>query len=255
MVLDPLGQNDQKPTSNIRYAIPSVISIVRVCLAVLLLLVVEMWHWPTFLLLAAFLGMPIIFALDGVDGILARRLNSQTLLGSFIDIAADRAVEFVFLLYFVSAGLVPLWFVLAFYGRIVLTDACRIRAFAMEKVSASGIILPQPWRTLVLSKWSRSGYAVFKGVLFSALLLVMYRGDKSLSLLELSILLCVLAFSILRAVPILIIYLPREGDLIPQRGIEPEAHNFTTRTTRIASWAQLASDICLAVVLVMLAWK
>jgi phosphatidylglycerophosphate synthase len=214
--------------------------------------------WSNGLLFAALFGVPIIFSLDAIDGILARRLNSQSLLGSFIDIAADRLVEFIFLQYFISAGLVPLWFILVFYTRIVLTDACRIRAFKMEKVSAAGILLPRPWHFFVLSKFSRSAYAALKAVLFSVLLLTMYRGEKSLSPLELSIFFSVMVFSILRAVPILVNYFPRS---IKLRGVKlireshQEAHDIATRTTRVVSWVQLASDVLLlTTLLMMLAW-
>ena len=255
MKLDPLDQDGLKPAGYARYLTPSAISVLRVLLAIFL--VTEMVKWPTGMLAAALLGVPIVFILDAVDGIIARRLNSQTLLGSFIDIAADRAVEFIFLQYFVSAGLVPLWFVLIFYGRILLTDACRIHAFAMKKVSINGIILPQPWRVLVLSKLSRSGYGALKGALCGVLLLVMYRGDTSLSVLELGILIGVLAFSILRATPILITYLPRRRDLISPKVQTVEykgGNDIATITTRVVSWMELALDICLAVVLVVLAW-
>lgn len=254
MIIYASAKNGLKAAGNVRYVIPSAISVVRVLLAILL--VTEVVSWPAGMLLAPLIGVPIVFILDAVDGIVARRLNSQTLLGSFIDIAADRAVEFVFLQYFVSAGLVPLWFVLIFYGRIVLTDACRIRAFAMEKVSINGILLSQPWRVLVLSKLSRSGYGTIKGVLFGVLLLGMDRGDMSHSLLEFSLLVGVLAFSIVRAVPILITYFPRRRELIKVQGEEHlEGHNIATLTTRFVSWMELALDICLAAVLVMLSWR
>jgi CDP-diacylglycerol--glycerol-3-phosphate 3-phosphatidyltransferase len=251
-----LNQHSVKPTGKVPYIIPSAVSVVRVLLT--LLLITKMTSWSEGLLIAALLGVPIVIILDAVDGILARRLNSQTLLGSFIDIAADRLVEFLFLQYFIRAGLVPLWFVMVFYGRIVLTDACRARAFKMEKVSATGILLPLPWRALVLSKLSRSVYAALKGLLFSFLLLVMYQGDMSISRLEFGILVSVLAFSILRAIPILITYLPRRIDLLnikPQSDMSLKVQDAVTRTTRVASWMQLASDICLAVILVFLAWR
>jgi len=256
MMSNSLNQTSVKTLRLIRYATPTAVSFVRVLLAVILVKLVD--SWSEGVLVAALVGVPIVITLDAVDGILARRLNSQTLLGSFIDIAADRLVEFIFLQYFIRAGLLPLWFVMVFYGRIVLTDACRMRAFKLEKVSAAGILLPRPWRFFVLSKFSRSVYAALKGVLFSVLLLVLHRGNKSLSILEYSILFSVLAFSIIRAVPILFTYFPRRINLLGVKLQEDrplQAHDMATRTTRVISWAQLASDICLATLLVFLAWR
>jgi phosphatidylglycerophosphate synthase len=255
MTSNTLDQHSPKPTSTVAYVIPSAISVIRVLLAYFL--VTEVANRSEGIPFAAFIGVPIVIILDAVDGIFARYLNSQSLLGSFIDIAADRFVEFLFLQQFIRAGLVPLWFILVFYCRIVLTDACRMRAFRMEKVSATGIFLPLPWRFFVLSKFSRSAYAVLKGVLFSVLLLAMYRGDRSLSLLESGILLSVLAFSILRAIPILITYLPRRMELFDVNlpsNMHLKMYSAENNKRRIASWVQFAYDICLAVVLVMLAW-
>lgn len=254
MISNHSEQSTSKPTGIIRYILPSAVSFLRVLLAIFL--IVEIDKFPAGMLFAAFVGVPIIFTLDAVDGILARRLNSQTLLGSFIDIAADRLVEFLFLQYFIRAGLIPLWFVLVFYGRIVLTDACRMCAFRMERVPATGIILPRRWRFLVLSKLSRSAYASLKGVLFSVLLLTMYQGGASLSILDFGILLSVLFFSLLRAIPILVTYLPRMRYILTMRlkgESSPEVSEDATRTTKVASWMQLASDVCLATVLVALA--
>lgn len=243
-----------KPTGKVRYIIPSAVSVVRVLLAIFFIAIVR--TWPNWILVVAVVGVPFVIILDAVDGVIARHLNSQTLLGSFIDIAADRAVEFIFLQHFVSAGLVPLWFVWVFYCRIVLTDACRVLAFGMERVSATGILLPRPWRSLVLSKSSRSAYASLKGVMFSVLLLDLYMGHMSRSLLDLGIMLSVLAFSLMRAGPILITYLPRVTNFMDPKqrnDTHPDALDIASRSTKVASLVQLLSDVCIAVVLVVLA--
>lgn len=240
----------------VRLVIPSAISVVRVVLTILLLLMIS--RWPEQALATIILGVPIVFLLDAVDGIVARRLNSQTLPGSFIDIAADRLVEFIFLRHFILVGFIPLWFVWVFYGRIVLTDACRLRAFRMERVSSSGILLPWPWRFLVLSKLSRSTYAALKAALFGFLLLSMHYGSTSLSTLEFATMLGVLTFSLLRAIPILFTYVPRRMDwfiLNSHREESPRISDIATRTTTVISWVQLFSDICLGGLLVGLAWR
>lgn len=256
MIDDSLDLKSLKPIGFLRYIVPSAVSVLRVLLT--FFLIFEVINWPRGMFIAAFLGVPVIFILDAVDGALARFLNSQTLTGSFLDIAADRFVEFLFLQHFISTGLVPLWFVVMFYGRIVLTDACRMRAFRMEKVSATGIFLPQPWNSLVLSKLSRSAYAALKGLLFSVLLLAMYRGNKMLSLPESVILISVLAFSLLRGVPILVTYfpLPRrtvQTDVSLQSSVQIKMQASMIRKRKVASWVQLAYDIFLAMTLLVIA--
>lgn len=247
---------DRKLTRDLCYAAPSAVSVLRVLLAATVIIFIS--RYPAATVLVAVLGIIVVFSLDAFDGVLARWLNSQTLIGSFIDIAADRAVEFIFLQHFVRAGLVPLWFGVAFYCRILMTDACRVLAFGMERVSASGIFLPARLRTLVLSKVSRTAYGALKGVFFGVLLLGEYRGHTSLSSLERTIMFGVLAFSILRASPILFTYLPRLLDL---RGptlrayTHPQVHDVAPRSTKIISCLQLASDVGLATWLVLIGWR
>lgn len=199
----------KKTTVWARYIAPSAVSCFRVLLALVL---VSTFNDLSSLLIGIF--VVVVFALDALDGIMARLLNSQSLSGSFIDIFCDRAVELIFLQCFVRGGLVPLWFVLVFYGRIAITDGCRIRAFKMKRVSAMGIHLARPWRVLVLSKWSRSLYGMLKGVFFGLLLLAMRRGATVLSPVETVMMVSVLTFSVLRAWPILISNFLSREDLI-----------------------------------------
>lgn len=244
-------QDQYRPYRRARFAIPTLVSVLRVLLAGLM--VYEIGGVPRRALLAALIGVPLVFLLDAVDGIVARRLKCQSLLGSFIDILADRAVEFIFLWYFVRAGLVPLWFILIFYSRILLTDACRMRAFGMEQVSVTGILLPLKWRSIVLSKLSRSAYAGVKGLLFSVLLLGLYGGRTCVSSLGTTAMIVVLVFSLVRATPILITYVPlnsRMGNTFTP------AHNsgvkdMATLTTKVTSWMQIAADVLLALTLVI----
>jgi phosphatidylglycerophosphate synthase len=195
------------------YIAPSAVSCFRVLLALALVFTFND-------LTSVFIGcaVGIVFGLDALDGILARWLNSQSLIGSFIDIFCDRAVELIFLQCFVRSGLVPFWFVLVFYGRVALTDGCRMRAFKMNKMSAMGIYLARPWRFLVLSKWSRSLYGGLKGVFFGLLLLAVHRGARSLSQVETVLMWSVLIFSVLRAWPILLSYFPNREDLVGSQG-------------------------------------
>ncbi len=257
MKIGRLEKKRPRTNGTIYYVLPSAVSIVRVVIAGLI--IVLLGQSQNYLLTAAVFGVPLVFLLDAADGIVARRLNTQTLLGSFIDILADRVVELLFLQFFVRVGLVPLWFVLFFYGRIALTDLCRMCAFKLDQVSAKGIYLPRPWSVFVLSKTSRSLYAALKGTFFGFLLLDMYWGRHALSLAGSVLMITVLTFSFLRAVPILHSYLPLITKLFRRDRSNPQlarAHDIATRTTRVASGIQLAFDITVVVAILMkFAWQ
>jgi cardiolipin synthase (CMP-forming) len=241
-------------TNRVRYILPSSVSAFRVGLCALI--VISINRDASLGWIAAVFGIPITFLLDAVDGIVARKLQSQTLLGSFIDIAADRLVEFAFILHFVLAGLIPFWFVAILYTRILLTDSCRMFAFGMERVSASGIELPRAWRFLVLSKTSRSAYAAAKALLFSLLLLNSYHGVNHVTSLVAAIMTLVLVFSGLRAAPILATYLPQTPDLVGPKlraYTHPQVRDLAPRSTKIFSCMQLAGDFCLTAILLVIA--
>jgi CDP-diacylglycerol--glycerol-3-phosphate 3-phosphatidyltransferase len=247
---------DRKFTCELSYVAPSAVSVLRILLAALVIVLIA--RYPASTAPITVLGIIIVFSLDAFDGVLARWLNSQTLIGSFIDIAADRAVEFIFLQHFLSARIVPMWFVAAFYGRILLTDACRVLAFGMEKVSATGIDLPPQLRALVLSKISRTGYGAIKAVFFGTLLLGQAYGHSSLLLLERASMLGVLAFSLLRATPILFTYVPRVTDLKGSKlraYTHPKVHDVAPRSTKVVSCLQLASDVGLATWILLIGWR
>jgi CDP-diacylglycerol--glycerol-3-phosphate 3-phosphatidyltransferase len=245
---------NKQSTRTIRFIIPTTVSALRVLAAIVL--ITEINKSPRVMFLAAVVGVPLIFILDAVDGILARFLNSQTLFGSFFDIAADRAVEFIFLQYFANIGLLPLWFIIGFYGRILFTDGCRVRAFRMNKVTAVGIVLPERWSSLVLSKLSRSAYAALKAILFSWLLLAMSLQHASHSFLEQLIMLAVLSFSILRAAPILLTYFPRLSDLIDRKAeILNQSNVSESRSIKLFLSVQMAYDFFLAGVVFVMALR
>lgn len=239
--------------SRIRYAIPSGVSGVRVFLAISMFAAIT--SWPSTATVVTWIGIPVVFALDAVDGVLARWLKVPTLIGSFIDIAADRAVEFIFLQHFISEGIIPWWFGAIFYGRILITDMCRILAFGKQRVLANGIVLPARLRGLVLSKTSRTIYAGLKALFFGVLLLGKHASHSSLTLIEFSLMVSVLTCSLLRASPIIVTYLPRWQELTATKlltYIHADVNDVAPRSTKVVSCLQLVSDFGLATwVLVM----
>jgi CDP-diacylglycerol---glycerol-3-phosphate 3-phosphatidyltransferase len=72
---------------------------------------------------AAFLFVGLM--LDTVDGIVARRTGSTSLLGSVLDIATDRAYELVLWMCFADLDLIPAAIPVIVVVRTTLTDALR----------------------------------------------------------------------------------------------------------------------------------
>jgi phosphatidylglycerophosphate synthase len=206
----PHYQQSLSSGSKTLYIIPSGVSGIRVLMAIGIIATVT--RFPSMTGVLTWIGIPLVFALDAVDGMLARWLKVPTVIGSFIDIVADRAIEFIFIQHFLNEGVIPWWFVAIFYGRILITDMCRVLAFGKQRVLAAGIMLPARLRGLVLSRASRTIYGALKGVFFGVVLLQMHDGRTQLTPLELGLMFSMLAFSILRASPIVITYLPRWRD-------------------------------------------
>ncbi len=242
-------------SSFVRLAAPSAISAFRVVLAfVLIQLLIMRPHWAPVLAI----GILFVFLLDAVDGIVARRLESQSLLGSFVDIVADRLVEFCFFSHFVGLGLVPFWFIAMFYGRILVTDACRVRAFRMKRVSPAGITLSPFGQAAVLSKWSRSSYALLKALLFCLLTVQTSNFSAVPGAVSRVTLVAVLTFSLVRALPIVVMYGPwlrrtPAVDVEQPRFGEPFLDT-ARQSVRAVPWLQLAADVWLTTRLLGLAW-
>jgi phosphatidylglycerophosphate synthase len=124
---------------------------------------------PVRLVGAALLLIGLI--LDSLDGVVARRTGGTSLVGSVLDIAADRTYELVLWVFFTHLGLVPVAIPLIVIARTTLTDALR-----SIEVSRGMAPFDQPrgrlGRFLVASAWMRSGYAASKIASFVGLALV-----------------------------------------------------------------------------------
>lgn len=120
-------------------------------------------------LTAAFL-IVVLILMDSLDGIVARRRNEQTLIGSALDVAADRAVEIVLWVTFAHARLIPVLIPLTVVIRGALTDS--IRNVALQHGQSAHSMMQALWaRWLVASSPMRTGYAVVKAVAFTLLAL------------------------------------------------------------------------------------
>jgi len=115
----------------------------------------------------------VLIILDSVDGAVARRLKQSSLLGSVLDIAADRAVEFLLWVVFADLDLIPVVVPLVVLLRGVFVDS--IRGVAPSLGLTPFELTPSPLsRFLVKSPWLRTPYGIVKAIAFC--LLAVTRG-------------------------------------------------------------------------------
>jgi CDP-diacylglycerol--glycerol-3-phosphate 3-phosphatidyltransferase len=106
--------------------------------------------------------------LDTVDGIVARRSGQTSLIGSVLDIAADRTYELALWVCFADLRLIPVAIPLIVVARTTLTDAIRSIGVAqgqaplLQQDSALG-------KFLVASNWMRTSYSIAKITAFLGL--------------------------------------------------------------------------------------
>lgn len=119
-------------------------------------------------------GVALLFLglmLDTVDGIVARRRGETSLIGSVLDIAADRTYELVLWVCFANLGMIPAVIPMIVVARTTLTDALRsvgVAEGAAPFAQHRGALA----RFLVGSSWTRTGYSVTKIMAFCGLALV-----------------------------------------------------------------------------------
>ena len=107
----------------------------------------------------------LAFALDGVDGYVARKFHEESKFGALLDIMSDRIVENTFWVLFAVMDWLPIWFPLIALTRGFITDTIRIAA--MEKgLTPFGMQTNPVCKWITGSKFMRITYAVAKVVAF-----------------------------------------------------------------------------------------
>lgn len=138
----------------------------------LLLIVVWMAYRPPGLWQVAAVVLLIgVFALDGVDGAVARRRGEESPFGAVLDIAIDRAVELGMWFVLVDLGAAPLWAALVFVVRGALVDALRASRLTGEGVRPFDAFDGPLARWIVKGRFMRGFYAAVKATTFCWLLL------------------------------------------------------------------------------------
>jgi CDP-diacylglycerol--glycerol-3-phosphate 3-phosphatidyltransferase len=112
----------------------------------------------------------VVFSLDTVDGFVARRRRETSLLGSVLDVVADRALELILWVVFSDLGLISVAVPLIVITRGVVVDGVRsVGTGRGEK--PLGQARSTLGSFLIGSPWMRTGYSLSKGIAFGLLTL------------------------------------------------------------------------------------
>lgn len=107
----------------------------------------------------------LAFAMDGLDGYVARKFHEESKLGALLDIMSDRIVENTYWIVFAVLGWLPVWFSLVALTRGFVTDT--IRSAAMEKgLTPFGMQRNPICKWITGSRFMRITYAVAKVLAF-----------------------------------------------------------------------------------------
>jgi CDP-diacylglycerol---glycerol-3-phosphate 3-phosphatidyltransferase len=144
------------------------ITLARFPLLILIILLLYM-ESPIARLISAAL-MVILIGMDMIDGLVARARQEDSLLGSVLDIMADRSVEQVMWVVYAHLGLISVAIPIIFILRGVIVDS--LRAAQMGGGRTPFKVTQSPigsW--LVGSPWMRSSYGIVKLLSFTGLAL------------------------------------------------------------------------------------
>ena len=154
----------------------------------------------------------IAFAMDGLDGYLARKLNQSSEWGSVLDILGDRIVEVSYWIVFAVIGWLNIIFPLIFVARAFTTDG--IRSVALSKgMTAFGDKTMQStsWgKFICASRFMRISYAVAKVLAFLLLITVntpgmeLWNGTPILHTITMVFAWAAIIFCVVRAIPVVV---------------------------------------------------
>lgn len=193
---------------NIKNNIANIVSIARIFVAyAAIALLYEQTTWSY---LIAFVLTIIAFAMDGLDGYLARKLNQSSEWGSVLDILGDRIVEVSYWTVFAVMGWINILFPLVCVARAFTTDG--IRSVALSKgMTAFGEKSMQStsWgKFICASRFMRISYAVAKVLAFLLLIAVntpgmeLWKGTPVLHTITMVFAWTAIIFCVVRAIPV-----------------------------------------------------
>ena len=195
---------------NIKNNLANIVSVTRIFVAyaaIGCLYVKTTWAY-----IIAFVLTIIAFAMDGLDGYLARKLNQSSEWGSVLDILGDRIVEVSYWIVFAIMGWLNIIFPLVCVARAFTTDG--IRSVALSKgMTAFGDKTMQStsWgKFICASRFMRISYAVAKVLAFLLLIAVntpgmeMWNGTPILPTITMVFAWAAIIFCVVRAIPVVV---------------------------------------------------
>ena len=154
--------------------LPNFISIFRTLLAIFIALVVLGNPEKKDVLLFAFWFTWLVIILDGIDGIIARKIKATSEFGAFFDIACDRITELIYISLFAILKWIPFWVLIVFLVRGVLVDG--IRGFASKEGKTAfgkkSMMETKIGYFLTSSRFMRALYGGIKAIAFAIMFLV-----------------------------------------------------------------------------------
>ena len=185
--------------------LPNFISIFRTLLAIVISLLILKNYFSEKLLLTAFWVTWIVIILDGVDGIIARKLKLTSDFGAFFDIACDRITELIYVSLFATLHWIPFWILVVFLVRGILVDG--IRGFAQKEGKTAfgekSMMETKLGLFLTSSRFMRFSYGGIKAVAFSFMFLTQSIFPQYLGL-ELFLIYLMTFYCVIRGLPVLI---------------------------------------------------
>ncbi len=195
---------------NIKNNLANIVSVSRVFVAYIAIAILYMQ--TTWAYLIAFILTIIAFAMDGLDGYLARKLNQSSEWGSVLDILGDRIVEVSYWTAFAVLGWINILFPLVCVARAFTTDGIRSVALS-QGMTAFGDKSMQStkWgKFICASRFMRISYAVAKVLAFLLLIAVntpgmeFWEGTPILHIITMIFVWAAIIFCVVRAIPVIV---------------------------------------------------
>lgn len=195
---------------NIKNNMANIVSVSRIFVAYIAILC--LYEKTTWAYILAFVLTAIAFAMDGLDGYIARKYNQSSEWGSVLDILGDRIVEVSYWIVFAVMGWINIIFPLVCVARAFTTDG--IRSVALSKgMTAFGDKTMQStaWgKFICASRFMRISYAVAKVMAFMLLIVVntpgmeLWNGTPVLHMITMALAWIAIIFCVVRAIPVVV---------------------------------------------------
>ena len=195
---------------DIKNNMANIVSVSRIFVAYAAILC--LYEKTTWAYILAFVLTAIAFAMDGLDGYIARKYNQSSEWGSVLDILGDRIVEVSYWIVFAVMGWINIIFPLICVARAFTTDG--IRSVALSKgMTAFGDKTMQStsWgKFICASRFMRISYAVAKVMAFMLLIVVntpgmeLWNETPILHMITMTLAWIAIIFCVVRAIPVVV---------------------------------------------------